>query len=129
MTYLSAQEREQYRLFVKDGRLYHASDGSVVDTRGAHTLRAGGKSAIFVMDEYGNIYAAPEHVRGAFHHSSFLAGQPVAGAGEIKVVDGVVMEITDRSGHYQPAPPYLDQVLNQLKYDGVDTSTISRGTW
>jgi hypothetical protein len=125
--YLSAAEREQYRLFVKDGRLYHASDGTPFDTGDAASLHQGQGQAIFVMDEYGNIYASTKHEFASFHHSSFLSGQPVAGAGEIKVKNGSIVEITDRSGHYRPAPPYLDQVLNQLKHDGVDTSTITRG--
>lgn len=32
------------------------------------------------MSENGKIYASMEHKPGKFHHSSFLAGQPVAAA-------------------------------------------------
>jgi hypothetical protein len=126
--YLKPEEREQYRLFVRDGKLYSAKDGKLFDTSNAETLR-GGEQAIFVMDSYGNLYAAPEHVRGSFHHSSFLAGQPVSAAGEIKVVNGVVESVSDRSGHYLPPPGFLDQALSQLASEGVDTSSIVKRSW
>ncbi len=45
-----------------------------------------------------NIYI---YTRRRFHHSSFLAGAPVKAAGEWLVVDGQVMAITDKTGHYK----------------------------
>ncbi|WP_218581945.1 hypothetical protein, partial [Nocardia cyriacigeorgica] len=58
------------------------------------------------MDNQGNLYASLHHAPGQFHHSSFLAGGPVAGAGELEVIDGVLQLVTDSSGHYRPPQRY-----------------------
>jgi hypothetical protein len=50
-----------------------------------------------------------------FHHSSFLAGEPVAAAGEIRVSNGVLKTVSNNSGHYQPQPGYLIQFLLELR--------------
>lgn len=122
--YLDQVERQQYKLSIKDGRLFDES-GNPFDTSGASSVFAGGSgSAIFVMDEQGNIYASKTQTVGKFHHSSFLAGKPVASAGEITVKDGYVKEITRRSGHYQPTEAQSMQVLTQLRTNGVDVSNI-----
>jgi hypothetical protein len=128
--YLTPDEAEGFRIFVRDGKIYSARDGVLFDTSAATSLHPGGSGrAIFVMDNQGNLYASIDHSRGAFHHSSFLAGGPVAGAGEIVVENGKVILITDRSGHYQPPPQYLQQVLDQLRSQGVDVSSIQVGSW
>ncbi len=127
--YLTPDEAEGFRVFVRDGLIYNAKNGKPFDTAGASTHWGGDGRAIFVMDSQGNLYASSDHVVGEFHHSSFLAGGPVAGAGEIVVRDGRVILITDRSGHYQPPPQYLQQVLDQLESQGVDVSSIQRGSW
>ncbi len=129
VTYLMPDEAEEFRVFVRDGLVYKANDGSLFDTGAASTHWGGGGRAIFVMDGQGNLYASARHEPGAFHHSSFLAGGPVAGAGEIVVENGKLILITDRSGHYQPPPQYLQQVLDQLKSQGVDVSSIQQGSW
>jgi hypothetical protein len=122
--YLDDVEREQHRLFVRDGLLYR-SDGVLFDTS-ASTSVWGGHSprAIFVMDEFGNVYASTVHAAGRFHHSSFLAGSPVAGAGEIEVVDGRLTMVTDQSGHYLPGRSMTLQAVHRLGEQGVDLSTI-----
>ena len=50
-----------------------------------------------------------------FHHSSFLGGEPVAAAGEIKVVAGRLESISNNSGHYMPEPGYLIQLFLELR--------------
>jgi len=128
--YLTPDELADYRVFARDGKLYSAEDGGLFDTSGGRSLHTGGSGrAIFVMDNQGNLYASEAHALGDFHHSSFLAGQPVAGAGEIVVRDGKLIEITDRSGHYKPAPNFLQQVLDQLEAQGIDVSQVQRGSW
>jgi hypothetical protein len=89
----------------------------------------GASNAIFVMDEQGNIYASKVHAPGEFHHSSFLAGEPVAAAGEIRVTNGALEFISDRSGHYQPPPIHLEQAIDVLKDKGVNVSGIKKGTF
>ncbi|WP_156371317.1 hypothetical protein [Nocardia arizonensis] len=78
--YLSAEERKAYELTVRDGKIYDAN-GNLFDTTAASTAHSGDGKAIFVMDENGKLYASTYHAPGQFHHSSFLAGQPVSGAG------------------------------------------------
>lgn len=86
---------------------------------------------IFVMSKSGKIYGADmiaevlkrsdkgnkEYV--GFHHSSFLAGGEVAGAGEIQVSGGQLTSISDASGHYKPKVEFLYQFLNELARKGV----------
>ena len=128
--YLTPDELEPYRVFVRDGRLYSARDGGLFDTSGASSVHAGGGGrAIFVLDEQGNLYASNRQKIGEFHHSSFLAGRPVAGAGELIVQDGRLIEISDRSGHYRPEPNFRKQVLAQLKAQGVDVSLVTESSW
>lgn len=118
--YMDDAEREAHRVVVgRDGRLYR-SDGTLFDTRSGSSVHAGGGGrAIFVMDEHGNLYASNYQAVGEFHHSSFLGGRPVAGAGEIQVVDGRLQLLTDRSGHYMPGRSFTDQVAANLRGAGA----------
>jgi hypothetical protein len=79
--------------------------------------------AIFVMDKMGKIYSA-EHKVGLFHHSSFLGGGKVAGAGEMKVKSGKLKVISNKSGHYHPRAYEMIQVFDELKSRGVDLTTV-----
>jgi hypothetical protein len=49
-----------------------------------------------------------------FHHTSFNAAERVLGAGEWIVKDGVLLEISANSGHYQPTVNYLYDCLLRL---------------
>jgi hypothetical protein len=92
----------------------------------------GQTAAIFVMDEAGEFYAKAESAshdgqdvfsgRGVdIHHSSFLAGEAVAGAGEMLInPDGTIKEITDRSGHYKPGEAQTQQVLSEMEQRGMN---------
>ena len=91
-------------------------------------FEGGEGKAIFVMDETGRFFASKRQARGEFHHSSFLAGEPVAAAGEITVDQGVVKAVTLKSGHYKPREFFMDQFSTELGRRGVDTSGIIRGS-
>lgn len=116
--YLDATERQALKLTIRNGLLYDAK-GNLFDTRGAGTVWSGQGRAIFVADENGDIYASKFQEPGAFHHSSILAGEPVAGAGELQVVDGRLELISDNSGHYAPTRQYTMQIVNYLRSQGV----------
>lgn len=79
------------------------------------------------MDEYGNIYASKSQAVGKFHHSSFLAGKPVAAAGEISVKDGIIESVSRKSGHYWPDEDHLAQFMEELGDQGVDILSIKDG--
>jgi len=120
VTYLDEGMRESYRITIHDGVVYDA-DGLPFDTRNGVSAFGAGNSgrAIFVMDEHGNLYASLEQEYGRFHHSSFFGGGEVAGAGELMVRDGKILELTDRSGHYMPGRSQSQQVLEQLESQGI----------
>jgi hypothetical protein len=80
---------------------------------------------MFVMDRHGNLYASLEQHVGRLHHSSFLSGKPVAGAGELVVEDGVPKVISRKSGHYQPEPMHLEQVRDMLDEQGIDVTGVT----
>jgi hypothetical protein len=55
----------------------------------------------------------------ATHHSSVLAGAPVAGAGELAVKQGKITTVTNFSGHYKPSTAALMQTVEQLLKQGA----------
>jgi hypothetical protein len=118
-------ELELYRLFVHRGRLHRADDASRFDTKYGAVMRSGGSGrAIFVMDSQGNLYASTVELIATFHHSSFLAGNPVAGAGEIVVHNGELAEITGRSPQYPVSEAGLQNVVAALGQQGLDTTNL-----
>jgi hypothetical protein len=123
VTYLGRFSRGVHEVYVEDGVLYDSA-GRRLDTTDSHSVFGGSGSAIFVMNADGRIYVSAEHTIGVFHHSSFLSGQPVAAAGELRVIDGQVVGLTDRSGHYTPAARYTQQFLHHLSDYGVDLEAI-----
>lgn len=124
VAYLDEQQRQQYKLTVHNGKIYDAK-GELFDTASAATVLGGGK-AIFVMDHDGNMYASTSHAVGKFHHSSFLAGQPVAAAGEIEVHNGEVTVVNRKSGHYRPTESQLNQVAEHLGSLGLSNFAIDQ---
>ena len=124
--YMSDAERDAHRLTIRDGKLYR-SDGTLFDTTDAATLHAGGGRAMYVMDGEGNVYASTIQTRGYLHHSSFLAGGDVAGAGEMTVEKGVLQEVTRKSGHYRPPEELQKQVFDVLGARGIDMTDVISG--
>ncbi|MFD0672824.1 hypothetical protein [Cohnella sp. GCM10027633] len=59
-----------------------------------------------------------------FHHTSFLAGEDVAGAGELQVRDGQVELVSDASGHYQPESRQMMQTVQQLENNHVPVEQL-----
>jgi hypothetical protein len=78
---------------------------------------------IFVMNAAGQFFAG-ESLVGIQHHSSFLAGGAVAAAGEVRINDGVLSEISNVSGHYKPGPAYLWQACKQLEAQGINLESV-----
>lgn len=71
------------------------------------------------MSGENNIHVS-SHSVGGRHHSSLLAGENVACAGEMEVRRGKLVTLSNKSGHYQPEPVYLTQVIRVLSDAGVD---------
>jgi len=53
------------------------------------------------------------------YHSSVLAAQPVAGAGEARFLGGKVQFINNKSGHYKPNTLFLLQTVEHLLKQGA----------
>ncbi|WP_299587344.1 hypothetical protein [uncultured Microbulbifer sp.] len=79
---------------------------------------------IFVVDSQRNFYVGRKNI-GHFHHSSFLAGGPVLGAGTIVLGAGYqVLEVNNHSGHYQPGPLEMKRVALAISSLGGDLTQI-----
>jgi hypothetical protein len=121
--YMSKQEREAYRLTVDRGRV-------TLPTK--QPLKG---DNIYVLAANWRFYGgAKESGLGgqltseAIHHSSFMAGEPVHGAGHL-VTDnsGNLETVDDQSGHYRVGDYELGLVLYRLEYDRTDLSNVRIG--
>ena len=123
VAYLNKRKREVYRVSVRDGLLID-SNGFPIDAESADFMSSDGAAlyGIYAMDACGRIYLSFHHFTGEFHHSSFLAGAPIAGAGEMLIIDGQLLELNNSSGHYRPPVELSHQVVTQLELLGVDMS-------
>ena len=119
VAYLNAREREEYEYVLNgDGRLVKKKGGEKLDTCGMRTEERGGGWAIFVAQR-GTIGGGAKGIRmysnshtpGRFHHSSFLAGDPVMAAGEWLVKNGKILAIDDKTGHYKIGAAHLAQFI------------------
>jgi hypothetical protein len=82
-----------------------------------------------VMDGDGNVYMHPggdDENGNPIHHSSLAAGQPVASAGQMQVVQGTPTDCDDFSGHYGEHLPDTapDNVKQSLGSQGVNTDNM-----
>jgi len=119
-------EKRELMLLSKEGKLYQ--DGDEFDTSNMSTVASGGGWAIYVVST-GGVWYANSHKEAKFHHSSFLAGGAVRAAGELKVEDGRLIQITGKSGHYRPTTEHLLWAVRQLRARGVDLSGATVGDY
>jgi hypothetical protein len=132
--YLNEDELKEYEVrIVKDkGRNVFVWKNQIVDTKefsqnlGFQGVAKG--RAIFVLSATGKSYMAnqSEEIKTRkmrFHHSSFMAGEPVAMAGELWFENGTLKGISDTSGHYFEdvrGDIFMIQTLQHLQKLGVD---------
>ncbi len=122
VAYLDEDERKGY-ILNGGGTMTQGEDDEPFDTSAMFSKHSGNGFGIYVMAQDGTLYA-DQHKVGLFHHSSFLSGGDVAGAGEIKVIGGKVRCVTNKTGHYRAGDPELWQVLDELKSRGVDLAGV-----
>jgi hypothetical protein len=126
VSYFSETSRSVYEVMIKDGKLCSAQ-GDRLDPQLSlpeHSDRTG--TAIYVLDTWGTLYVTFDHRFGEVHHSSLVAGAPVLAAGEMVVIDGLLLSISNSSGHYKPPPHAIDVVLERLERLGADLSQVER---
>lgn len=109
----------------------YLADGLVWDSTGKRvTTDLGGVAgfADFVMDDQGRVRLWKYPVPGDVHHTSLgtppgywtgIALPLVAAAGEIRIVDGRIVAVNDKSGHYAPPTYLLAQFLDRLWLAGI----------
>ena len=110
--------RSTYEVFVKDKKLIDIN-GKLFDSGNS----SNGK-LIFVMDAQGRIFAGEPRLM-EFHHSSFLAGAPVAAAGELMIADGMVVSHSRQSGHYKPDAIHHEQFKDEMKGRGLNLDSVN----
>lgn len=139
--YLNSEERKQYLLHVC-GALLCDQHGKAINhqtpapahklTQFPETLSKSKEKldfyklgvAIYVMNQAGEIWLSFDAQPKVFHHSTLLAGQAVAAAGEMVIFEGRLYAINNRSGHYQPPPIVIKRVLSVLESKGISTQDI-----
>lgn len=116
------QERAPYKLNFKDGQVFR--NNVLFNTTSEKMKHIGQEDAIFVIDANGQFYAG-SHTIGKFHHSSFLGGAAIMGAGEIQTnKEGRIIGLSNKSGHYQPSKEQIFNTLKVLEKAGIDLSTV-----
>ena len=107
-----------------DGTIYTFNQSEGYVSKGDAWLSLSGLSTPQVTAMIQKALTAGEKV-SYVHHSSPLAGQPVAGAGQITVDQGKITNINNESGHYTPQGEYLWQTIEWLKASGMPLDKIN----
>ncbi|KAF3439625.1 hypothetical protein FNV43_RR17903 [Rhamnella rubrinervis] len=118
ITYLGPKEREAYEVVVEDGKLIYRQSGTIVNTNE-------GSKWIFVLSTTRALYVGQKK-KGAFQHSSFLAGGATTAAGRLVAHDGVLEAIWPYSGHYHPTEENFREFISFLEENHVDLSNVKR---
>jgi hypothetical protein len=142
--YMDAPEADLCRIKFEAGRAYMrntaAADIEFVpassDAFMNDKIFAGGYAkhlkghAGYVLSMGGDFFMGQHQVGGKpgasanTYHSSYTAGQAIRCAGTWKVEGGVVKEISDSSGHYQPTLHHMINAVETLKTYGVDIANL-----
>ena len=137
--YMSKMQRLSYMAAIEDGRFYRATDSSVIDMPGttvADDLGQGlgrdaeTKTGIFACDRYGSLFLVKNDLKDKngnsiqLNHSTLLAGNEVLCAGTISIKKGVLMGITNLSGHYRPDTNALKALLRDWQGEDVNVQSV-----
>lgn len=120
VTYLSSVEREQRLLTVQDGILTD-SNNQLATTASRKTENFGDGTATFVVSPGGKLYIG-QHIAAKEYHSTLLAGGSARCAGMIKINEGQIEWITNKTGHYRTSNAELVAELLRLQNQGIDLS-------
>lgn len=124
--YLDAVSRPNYLVTFEGDRAKYR--GSFFDTTTMQTVHSGRGHAIWVLDGDGNLYAG-NHIFGQLHHSSFMAGDAVLCGGEVKAVDGRIVFLSGKSGHYCPPIDNLIAALKKMRERQMSLDNVHVLVW
>jgi hypothetical protein len=103
LEYLNEVDRERYRVTAINGRVCYEG-GEPLDTSGGSASYSEAKGVyIYVCSARTKKVYTFNSVLKQMHHSSFLRGEPVLGAGCWQVIQGEVRYVDGQSGHYKPS--------------------------
>ncbi len=121
--YMTSERREEYRLEFTPPAISMQDGNPLKD------------DSIFVLSADGTFYGGAKKKGGdaSVHHTSFMAGAAVKGAGHFTTTaSGVLVGVDERSGHYAPGKEQFTQVLLALKANGMNLAKITAhigGAW
>jgi hypothetical protein len=125
--FLTPAQRDQNRAIVKNGEiLQRQSDNSFtkVDTK-LNISHQKDNYVAFVLNVQGELSLFNHFDMGdKIAHSSMNAQAAILSAGELKIQNGVIKELTAHSGHYRPFEKNIYEALKYLTQQGVDISQI-----
>jgi len=137
-----SKDRDPYELKLdKESNIFHWQGKPIDTTKMERKTTFGGSKdhekhrVIFVMTPSGKVYVADEGTETTtgksattpyrFNHSSMVAGEPIASAGEMWFDDkGALKGISDKSGHYRPDKIYTVQVLLHFRESGIKVDDL-----
>lgn len=111
VTFIDESEMPKYQLEIKDGIFVSAVDKKAISFDNSN------QEYIFVMNLKKQLFAIAGNE--SIRHSSLSHGKPVLGAGALKIYNGKLTYIDAESGHYQPTPIALVQILKLLEQQGA----------
>jgi RHS repeat-associated protein len=121
--YFSQDKLDEMELTVKNNLLVYKKTGEVFDSSNAQTHWG---NAIFIMDQQGRIFVSNEQIPFEIHHSSLSNGRPVAAAGELNVAQGILLEVSNQSGHYMPPQSLNNQLFVELESRGMPAEQLDK---
>jgi hypothetical protein len=124
--YYSPEQAREHRVIIREGRLYKSDGRTPFDTENARARHSGLGVMTVVLDMNGRLYGNTKtyEQRGEIFHASYVNGNDVAFAGELRVINGYVVAVTDKSGHYKPSFVHSAQFIEWLKKQGVDLTDV-----
>lgn len=135
--YPERDETAKYRLEFRNGRAYmldwfrHPEVPKLIPADSRHlpstVITPGFAGYVMVL---GNRILMAKHrhedeEEGLFAHSFYKQGRPIMCAGEIAIVDGRVLCVSNASGHYRPAPEKVIHTVRCLRLNGVDLRGVA----
>jgi hypothetical protein len=125
--FIGAKERDAYRCLLNGGKVYQRQADNTFDLYDTwkDTSKIGRGYAACTVNYNGELSLFSHYdAEKPFFHSSLNAQAAVFWAGEIKIVNGQIAELTSQSGHYKPDKENTARLLAYLKDRQVDISQI-----
>lgn len=120
--FFDVEQRDMMRILIRKGK-FVTPEGELFDTNTSISKFKKGFAA-FTLNVNGEISVFQHRLQevNGVAHSSMNSAMPVFCAGDVKIENGKLLTITDRSGHYAPSLYNIYNALNYFKKRGIDIS-------